>query len=193
VGGQVRDTNPSCSGGVQLKFKKLRIAGAVLIDIEPLEDERGFFARTYCRNEMLKAGIDFTMVQSSISYNKHKGTLRGMHYQASPYEESKIVSCLRGAIYDVVIDLRPDSTTHRDWISLELDASHYQSVVVPKGCAHGFQTLLDDTVVHYQMDQYYHPEAARGIRWNDPLFRVAWPEANPILSLKDSSQGERDE
>ena len=167
-------------------FKETNLKGAYIIELEPLEDERGFFARSFCLEEFKKNGIDFNIVQCNISYNKSKGTLRGMHYQIKPYEEAKLVSCTSGAIYDVIIDLRPTSPTYCQWFSIELTA-HDKMLYIPKGFAHGFQTLEDDTVVFYQMSEFYHPECAEGVRWNDPAFGIKWPLSVKIISEKDLS------
>lgn len=167
-------------------FTETTLRGAYIIEIEPLKDERGFFARSFCQKEFAQQGIHFCSVQCNISYNKSKGTLRGMHYQVAPDEEAKLVNCLRGAIYDVIIDLRPDSPTYCQWFSAELRAEDYKMLYIPEDFAHGFQALEDHTVVFYQMSTFYHPESARGLRWNDPGFGIEWPEIrNRIISEKD--------
>ena len=171
-------------------FKETKLKGAYVIELEKEKDERGFFARSFCRKEFKKRGIDFNIVQSDLSYNKRKGILRGMHYQAAPHEEAKIVTCAKGAIYDVMIDLRAGSSTYCKWFSFELNARDYTSLYIPKGFAHGFQTLEDDTVVFYQMSEIYYPESARGARWDDPAFKIKWPLKNPIISAKDNSYPE---
>ena len=169
-----------------MKFFETKLKGAFLIEPEPFEDERGFFARTYCRKEFEKHGLDhFDWVQCNISYNRREGTLRGMHYQIAPYAEAKLVRCTMGAIYDVIIDLRPGSESHRQWISAELSAENRKMIFIPQGFAHGFQTLLDNTEVFYQMSEFYAPEYARAVRWNDPQFRICWPEAERTISEKD--------
>ncbi len=168
-----------------MKFIETELKGAFLIDPELLEDERGFFARTWCRKEFEQHGINSDWVQCSISYNKCKGTLRGMHYQVAPYAEAKLVRCTMGAIYDVIIDLRPDSKTYRQWISAELSAENLKMIYIPKGFAHGFQTLVDNTEVFYQMSEFYTPRYARTVRWNDPQFKILWPETDRIISEKD--------
>jgi dTDP-4-dehydrorhamnose 3,5-epimerase len=168
-------------------FKETRLKGAYIIEIEPLEDERGFFARTWCQREFQAHGLNPRLVQCSISFNKKKGTLRGMHYQVAPYEEAKLVSCVRGAIYDVIIDLRPNSPTCSQWLAVELSSENNNMIYVPKGFAHGFQTLEDDTEVFYQISEFYHPEASRGVRWNDPAFRIVWP--NDIIVISDKDRG----
>jgi dTDP-4-dehydrorhamnose 3,5-epimerase len=168
-----------------MKFIETELKGAFLIDPEPLEDERGFFARTWCRKEFEQHGLNPDWVQCNISYNKRKGTLRGMHYQVAPYAEAKLVRCTMGAIYDVIIDLRPDSKTYRQWISAELSAENRKMIYMPQGFAHGFQTLLDNTEVFYQMSEFYAPGYARAIRWNDPQVKIRWPEAERTISEKD--------
>lgn len=166
-------------------FKEIRLKGPHIIKIEQNEDERGFFARNFCQQEFKNVNIDFNIVQTNISYNKTKGTLRGMHYQVAPHEEAKIVTCVKGAIYDVIIDLRVESSTYCKWFALELSDQNYISLYIPKGFAHGFQTLEDDAVVFYQMSEFYHPECARGIKWDDPLFSIKWPLDVQLMSEKD--------
>jgi dTDP-4-dehydrorhamnose 3,5-epimerase len=169
-----------------MKFSPTRLTGVWLLELERVADERGFFARTWCRDELATRGLDSELAQCSISYNRRAGTLRGMHLQAEPHAESKIVSCVRGAIYDVVLDLRPESTGYRRWISVELSALTGQMLYVPKGCAHGFQTLTDDAVVDYRISVPYASESARGVRWDDPAFGIAWPDAaERIISERD--------
>ena len=166
-------------------FTETKLRGAFIIEPEQLEDERGSFARTFCRKEFDANGLNPNLVQCNISFNKKKGTLRGMHFQIPPYEECKLVRCTKGSICDVIIDLRPDSQTYCYWFAVELTAEKYRMLYVPKGFAHGFQTLEDDTEVFYQMSEYYHSEAARGIRWDDPVFNFSWPLQNSIMSEKD--------
>ncbi|MGD9239886.1 MAG: dTDP-4-dehydrorhamnose 3,5-epimerase [Desulfobacterales bacterium] len=168
-----------------MKFSETELSGAFLIDPELLEDERGFFARTCCRKEFEQHGLNPDWVQCSISYNKCKGTLRGMHYQVAPYAEAKLVRCTMGAIYDVIIDLRTESKTFMQWISVELTAENRKMIFIPEGFAHGFQTLVDNAEVFYQMSSFYDPECARAVRWNDPQFKIRWPEANRTMSEKD--------
>ncbi len=168
-------------------FKETKLKGAFVIELERLDDERGFFARSYCKREFEKNGLNMNIVQCNVSYNKKRGTLRGMHYQVHPHEEAKLVSCIRGAIYDVIVDLRPNSPTYCQWFVVELNAENYKMLYVPKGFAHGFQILEDNSVVFYQMSEFYHPECARGMRWDDPLFRIEWPIKPLIISLQDRS------
>lgn len=170
-----------------MKFTETRLPGVVVVEIEPTRDERGFFARSWCRREFERHGLNPDLVQCNISFNKKKGTLRGMHYQAEPHQEAKLVRCTRGAIYDVVIDLRPESATYRQWQAVELNAENRCMLYVPSGVAHGFQSLEDDTEVFYQMSEFYHPECARGVRWDDPAFGIRWPLPDPIASEKDRS------
>ena len=158
-----------------MKFEELTIVGAFVLDPERLTDERGFFARTWSREEFAGRGLSAELVQCSISFNVRKGTVRGMHYQAAPHEEVKLVRCTMGALYDVIVDLRPDSPTRRNWAAVELSAENRRLLYIPRGVAHGFQTLTDHTEVFYQMSQYYHPESARGVRWDDPGLGIKWP------------------
>jgi dTDP-4-dehydrorhamnose 3,5-epimerase len=167
-------------------FTETKLRGAYLIDLDKHEDERGFFARSWCEDEFESHGLNARLVQCNISFNKKRGTLRGMHYQAAPYEEAKLVRCTMGALYDVIIDLRNDSPTYKEWFSVELTAQNRRALYVPEGFAHGFQTLVDKTEVFYQMSEFFHPECARGVRWDDPVFGISWPILNPIISEKDS-------
>ncbi|MBI3597361.1 MAG: dTDP-4-dehydrorhamnose 3,5-epimerase [Nitrospirae bacterium] len=170
-----------------MKFVETKLKGAFIIEPELLEDERGFFARTFCQNEFEAHGLNPRLAQCNISFNKKRGILRGMHYQAPPHQEAKLISCIRGGIYDVIIDLRPDSTTYCQWYSVELHAQDYKMLYVPEGIAHGFQTLEDNTVVFYQISEPYHPECARGVRWDDVAFGIAWPIQPIVISKKDQS------
>lgn len=166
-------------------FQETRLAGVFEIHLEPKADERGFFARTWCQNEFSDHGLNSRLVQCSVSLNKQRGTLRGVHYQAAPFSETKVVRCTSGAIYDVVLDLREQSPTFKQWFGTILNAENRHSLYVPEGCAHGFLTLTDDSEVLYQMSEFYHPEAARGVRWNDPAFRIAWPGKVEVISGRD--------
>jgi len=157
-----------------------------MIESEPVADERGLFARTWCQRELQAHGLESRLAQCSTSFNKHKGTLRGMHYQTPPFAETKIVRCTRGAIYDVIIDLRPQSPTYTRHFGAMLTADNRKSMYIPKGFAHGFQTLEDDTEVLYQMSAPHAPEHARGVRWDDPAFAIAWPPAERIMSARDA-------
>lgn len=167
-------------------FIETDIKGAFVVDIQKLEDERGFFARVWCEREFKKHGLGTRMVQANTSVNKKRGTLRGLHYQVAPYEEAKLVRCIRGVIFDVIIDLRPDSGTYREWLGVELTADNRRMLYVPEGFAHGYQTLVDDTEVFYQVSQFYSPDSERGVRWDDPTFGVEWPVTDSMLvSSKD--------
>jgi dTDP-4-dehydrorhamnose 3,5-epimerase len=168
-------------------FSPTPIGGVWTIDLERREDDRGFFARTWCRQEFEAHGLDFRLVQCSVSRNKRRGTLRGMHWQEAPHGETKLVRCTQGAIWDVVIDLRPDSPTYCRHFAIELDAESSRGLYIPPGLAHGFVTLRDDCDVFYQMSEFYAPEAARGLRWNDPSFNILWPIGNPILHPRDAA------
>ena len=168
-------------------FTETRIPGAFLIEPEPLEDERGFFARTWCQREFKAQGLSPQLVQCSISFNKKKGTLRGMHYQAAPHEEAKLVRCTKGAIYDVILDLRPWSPTFKQHVAVVLSAQNRKMLYVPEGVAHGFQTLEDETEVFYQMSEFYTPEWARGVRWDDPAFDIPWPADARVIAARDRS------
>jgi dTDP-4-dehydrorhamnose 3,5-epimerase len=168
-------------------FTPTRLAGARVIDLERREDERGFFARSWCRHEFEEQGLNAQLVQCSISFNTVRGTLRGMHYQAKPHEEAKVVRCTRGGVHDVIIDLRPDSPTYLLWEAVELSEENRRMLYVPEGVAHGFQTLVDATEVCYQMSEVYRPESARGVRWDDPVFGIRWPDGERIISRRDRS------
>ena len=157
------------------------------MEIEPREDERGLFARTWCRHEFRAAGLNDALVQCNTSFNQRRGTLRGMHYQQAPHQEAKLVRCTAGAILDVILDLRPDSDTYLRTFSVELTAANRLALYVPEGCAHGFQALMDDTEVFYQMSEYYHPQSARGLRWNDSVLEMQWPILPPLVSKRDAS------
>jgi dTDP-4-dehydrorhamnose 3,5-epimerase len=161
------------------------LAGAVVLDLEPQHDARGFFARTWCAREAEAAGLNPRLAQASVSYNKRRGTLRGMHYQVAPHEEAKLVRCARGSIHDVVIDLRAGSATLGRHFAVTLSAENRRMLYVAEGFAHGFQTLEDDTEVCYQISEFYVPAAARGVRWDDPAFGIEWPLADPILNERD--------
>lgn len=166
-------------------FTETRLKGAYTIEPEKLEDNRGFFARTWCQREFKAHDIHMNFAQCNISVSTKMGTLRGMHYQAAPYEEAKLIRCTMGAIYDVIIDLRSDSKTYKQFISMELTAGNRKMLYTPKGFAHGFLTLADDTEVFYQMSEFYMPEYARGVRWNDPVFNIQWPADVKVISERD--------
>lgn len=168
-----------------MRFTEAKLAGVWVVDVEPRADLRGFFARTFCRDEFAAHGLRTDIVQASVSYNHKPGTLRGMHYQSAPFEEVKLVRCVRGAIYDVVLDLRATSPTFCRWEAFELTEDNLRAVYVPEGCAHGFQTLREASLVAYQISPAYSPEHARGVAWDDPAFGIAWPEAERTLSERD--------
>ncbi|MEE8549934.1 MAG: dTDP-4-dehydrorhamnose 3,5-epimerase [Gemmatimonadota bacterium] len=170
-----------------MRFKETELSGAWVIEPEPIEDERGFFERSWCAEEFAAHGLECRLVQCSASYNRSKGTLRGMHYQAEPHAEAKLVRVTRGAIYDVALDLRPHSPTFKRWIAVELSLENRKLFFLPEGLAHGFQTLVDDTEVFYQMSAPYHPESARGVRWDDPAFAITWPSVERLISQRDRS------
>lgn len=166
-------------------FHETKIHGAFEIRLELIADERGFFARSWCAKEFENYGLNPKLAQCNVSFNSRKGTLRGMHYQAAPYAEAKLIRCTRGAIYDVVLDLRPQSKTFKGWISIVLTAGDRNMVYVPEGCAHGFLTLEDNSEVFYQMSQVYNAESARGVRWDDPAFHIQWPGKVEVISERD--------
>ena len=171
-----------------MKFSETAIAGVFVIDLERHEDDRGFFARSWSRDELARIGLRSELAQCSFSFNGRAGTLRGMHYQAAPHAETKLVSCVRGAIYDVALDLRPQSPTFRKWTAATLTGETLRMLYVPEGCAHGFQTLTAEALVHYQISDAYSPEHSRGVRWDDPAFGIEWPPASErILSQRDAS------
>jgi dTDP-4-dehydrorhamnose 3,5-epimerase len=166
-------------------FIPTQLEGAFLIRPELQEDQRGFFSRTWCENEFREQGLAFRPAQCSISFNHRKGTLRGMHYQAAPHAEAKLVRCTAGAIYDVILDLRPHSPTFKKWAAVQLTSSNRWTAFVPKGCAHGFQTLSDDTEVFYQISTHHRRESARGVRFDDPVFGIEWPLEVTCISEQD--------
>src|SRR5215472_2631333 len=166
-------------------FTKTRFDGAWLIDIEPKEDERGFFARTWCRREFAAHGLDTEIAQASLSYNRQQGTVRGLHFQLPPHGETKIVRCIRGAIFDAIVDLRPRSRTFLRWQGFELTADNREALYIPQGFAYGFQTLTKDVEIAYQISAFYAPEAAAGYRYDDPAFGIAWPLPVTMISERD--------
>ena len=168
-----------------MKFIEAYLSGSYTIKLDKIEDERGFFARSWCKKEFEKYGLNSEIVQCNISFNKKRGTIRGMHYQESPFAEVKMVRCIKGSIYDVIIDLRKDSATYLKWSSTVLSGENYKMIYVPQGFAHGFQSLEDNTEVFYQMTEFYHPESAKGVRWDDPLLNIKWPIQDPIISERD--------
>lgn len=161
--------------------------GAFLIQLEPKQDSRGFFARTFCQREFAEHGLDAQVAQCNVSFNPRKGTLRGMHYQAKPYEEAKVVRCTMGRIYDVIIDLRRESPTFKKSFGVELTAQDRNMLYVPRGFGHGFQTLENDAEIFYQISEFYSPDHERGVRWNDPAFGIEWPPDERIISERDQN------
>jgi dTDP-4-dehydrorhamnose 3,5-epimerase len=170
-----------------VRFQESPLAGAYTIEMDRLEDERGFFARSYCAKEFAARGLAAAMPQSSVSFNARRGTLRGLHYQAEPHAEDKLVRCTAGAIYDVIVDLRADSPTARRWFGVELSAANHRSLFVPKGMAHGFLTLRDDSEVLYMISVSYAAGFERGVRWNDPAIGISWPTAPSLVSARDAA------
>jgi dTDP-4-dehydrorhamnose 3,5-epimerase len=168
-------------------FTPLELAEAYLIAMEPQQDQRGYYAQSWSAREFKTHGLSDRLVECGISYNRRRGTVRGMHRQVGPHVQAKLVRCSRGAMYDVIIDLRPDSPTYGRWMANGLSAERGTMLYVPEGFAHGFQTIVDDTEVLYQMSHDYHPEAERGIRWNDPRFAIPWPLEDLTISEKDRS------
>jgi dTDP-4-dehydrorhamnose 3,5-epimerase len=168
-------------------FIPTEIKDAHIIDVEQRADERGFFARTWCAQEFAQHGLVARIAQTNMSYNKRKGTLRGMHFQHAPHAEVKIIRCTRGAIYDVIIDLRPGSPSYKRWIGVELSADNYRMLYVPEGFGHGFQTLADDSEVAYNVSEFYTPGAEGGVRYNDPAFAIEWPLPVSVISEKDAA------
>ena len=166
-------------------FRELALPGVFLIQPELHSDVRGWFARTWCEEEFAAQGLNPRLVQCNVSFNRRQGTLRGMHFQAAPHTEAKLIRCTQGAIWDVALDLRPASPTFLQHIGVELTAANRHALYIPEGCAHGFQTLIDDTEVLYQMSAAYAPEAARGVRFDDPAFDIEWPVADPIMLERD--------
>lgn len=166
-------------------FNPTKLDGVVEVHTEPICDERGFFSRTWCQEEFTDHNLVARVVQCSISFNSRRGTLRGMHYQTEPFEEAKLVRCTAGAVFDVALDLRRDSKTYKQWFGTILSAENRIALYVPKGCAHGFLTLKDNTEVFYQISEFYHPESARGVRWNDSAFQIEWPAEVEVISVRD--------
>ena len=168
-------------------FNETGLKNAFLIELEKKEDERGFFGRSWDTKIFEENGLNPKIVQCNVSLSRKKGTLRGMHYQIAPFEEAKLIRCTKGKIYDVIIDLRKESSTFKKWASFELSSINHKMVYVPEGFAHGFQSLEDETEIFYQVSQFYNPEFERGIRWNDPAFNIKWPLEEKIISDKDNS------
>lgn len=169
----------------EMQFHETRLSGVFRIDLEPHQDERGFFARSWCQKEFDAHHLNAKLVQCNISFNAQKATLRGMHFQSLPYAETKLVRCTMGAIYDVVIDLRPQSPTFRQWVDITLTAANHLAIYIPEGCAHGFLTLEDKTEVFYQMSEFYNASSSGGVRWDDLAFQISWPIEPVVISERD--------
>jgi dTDP-4-dehydrorhamnose 3,5-epimerase len=169
----------------EMKFFETKIAGVFEIHPEPVNDKRGFFARCWCQKEFAAHGLNSRLVQCNISVNLRKGTLRGLHYQTAPFAETKLVRCTRGAMFDVALDLRPDSSSYKQWSAAVLTPENHHMLYIPEGCAHGFLTLQPETEVFYQMTEVYNAESARGVRWDDPVFGIAWPDKVDVISERD--------
>jgi dTDP-4-dehydrorhamnose 3,5-epimerase len=171
-----------------MNFIKTEIEGLYVVELNKLGDERGFFARAWCEKEFAEKNLTSRMVQANTSYSKNKGTLRGLHYQVSPHEEAKLMRCIKGAIFDVAVDLRPDSGTYKKWFGIELTESNRRMLFIPEGFAHGYQTLVEDTEVFYMSSAFYASEAERGLRWNDPAIAIKWPIIENLnITDKDKS------
>jgi len=168
-------------------FTETKLKGAYQIDVKRIEDERGFFGRSFCENEFAQYGLNTNTVQTNVSYSAKKGTLRGMHMQVEPFGETKLVRCTQGSIYDVIVDMRPQSPTFKQWIGIELSGENYRMLYVPEGFAHGFITLSDETHVSYQVTQFYTPSAEQCYRWDDPAFNIQWPMEPSLISSKDTA------
>ena len=172
-----------------MRFTATRLAGAFVVDLERHSDERGFFARTWCARELAEVGLRGEFVQGNVSFNRRAGTMRGMHWQADPHAEDKLVRVTAGAVWDVMVDLRPGSPTRGEHVGLRLDAGNRTALYIPKGFAHGFLTLADDTEVAYEMSAFYVPEAARGARWDDPAFGIDWPDPPGVTVISERDAG----
>jgi dTDP-4-dehydrorhamnose 3,5-epimerase len=168
-----------------MTFVETKLGGVFEVDLELNSDERGFFARSWCEREFANQGLESKLVQCNISLNRRKNTFRGIHYQAAPFAETKLVRCTAGAVYDVVLDLRRESPSFKQWFGVALSAENRKAIYIPEGCGHGFLTLTDDAEIMYQMSEFYHPEAARGVRWNDPSFQIQWPGNVEVISERD--------
>jgi dTDP-4-dehydrorhamnose 3,5-epimerase len=169
-----------------LRFTPTDVEDAVIIDVEPIEDERGFFARAWDERELAERGLETRIAQCNVSFNRRKGTLRGMHLQRPPHEEVKLIRCVRGSLFDVIVDIRPESASYKQWTGVELSARNRRMLYVPRGFAHGFQTLEDDTETFYMVSEFHAPSTEDGVRWNDPMFAIEWPLGEPsVISDKD--------
>lgn len=172
-----------------MKFIKTKLDGAFIIELDKIEDERGFFANTWDKKKFEENDLNVNLTECNIAFNKKKGTIRGFHYQASPYEGAKLIRCTRGKVWDVTLDLRPNSKTFKQWISVELSADNYKLNYIPEGCAHGYQSLEDNSEVFYLMSQVYMLEYERGVKYSDPAFNISFPLKSTVISEKDLSWG----
>jgi dTDP-4-dehydrorhamnose 3,5-epimerase len=170
-----------------MKFTETKIAGVYVIELERHEDDRGWFARAWCRKEFAAHGLPADLAQTNLSHNTQRGTVRGMHFQTAPYAEAKLIRCIAGAVHDIALDLRPESPTFKQSVAIELSADNGRAVFLPEGIAHGFQTLTDDATLFYQMSAPYVPEAASGVRWNDAAFQIEWPIVEAIVCERDQA------
>ncbi|HRX80928.1 MAG TPA: dTDP-4-dehydrorhamnose 3,5-epimerase [Pirellulaceae bacterium] len=170
-----------------MRFQKTKLDGVYLVEPERAEDERGFFARTWCSREAAELSLQRTWVQSSVSFNKRKGTLRGMHYQVAPHAETKLVRCTRGSVFDVVVDLRCGSSTYCQWCGFELSAENGRQLYIPADCAHGFLTLCDDSELCYEISEFYQPGSSTGVRWDDVAFGIDWPAPVKVINPRDAT------
>lgn len=168
-----------------MKFNETNILGAYLIELNPFQDTRGYFKRIFCKESFEKHDLHHNFAQTNLSYTINKGTIRGLHYQAEPFQETKLITCIKGSIFDVIIDLRPNSPTFKQYVATQLQENTHNTLYIPKGCAHGFQSLENNTVVFYQVDAPHHHDAERGIRWDDPTFQITWPIDLTEISEKD--------
>lgn len=171
-----------------MKFTEAKLTGACVIEIKKFEDQRGFFARGWCQKEFEAHGINFIPVQANIGFSATQGTLRGLHYQTTPHQEAKLIRCVKGAVFDVIVDMRPESPTYKQWFGVELAADNYKMLYIPEGCAHGYLSLQDNSEVFYQVSEFYAPGYEQGIRWDDPAFQIDWPIKKGLtISEKDQS------
>ena len=184
MGRTLRRADPERAGPGVI-FTETALRGAFVLDVEPHRDERGFFARAWCARELAEHGLETRIAQCDLSRTVRRGTVRGLHYQQAPHAQVKVVRCIAGAVWDVIVDLRPDSATYTRHVGIELSAENHRALYVPAGFAHGFQTLTDDVELFYQMSDYYVPDAGAGVRWNDPAFAIAWPIGDPFMNDRD--------
>jgi dTDP-4-dehydrorhamnose 3,5-epimerase len=182
---RVLQSSAKAHGEETMRFQETKLPGVFEVQLELKSDERGFFARSWCQKEFESHGLNATLAQCSVSFNARKGTLRGLHYQDAPCGEVKLVRCTAGSLYDVVVDLRPQSPMFKNWVAVVLTAEKRNMLYIPEGCAHGFLTLEDATEILYQISEFYHPELSRGVRWDDPAFQINWPGGVKVISERD--------